>query len=75
MSTRSFLDKADNMLLVIVGVVAVLVVLKLFGAIFGFAWFLAKVAMATAVVAVVWRAVAGGRRELGSGRRNRQLPR
>jgi hypothetical protein len=75
MSTRSLIDKADNALLVIVGVVAILVVLKLFGAVFGFAWFLAKVALVTAVVAGVWRAVGGRRHELGSGRRSRQLPR
>ena len=68
MSTRSFIDKADNALLIIVGVVAAIVVLKLFGALFGFVWFLAKIALVTAVVAGVWRAVGGRRGELGSGR-------
>jgi type IV secretory pathway TrbD component len=72
MSTRSLFDKADNALLIIVGVVAAVVALKVFGALFGFVWFLAKIALVTAVVAGVWRAVGGSRRELGS-RRHREL--
>ena len=75
MASRTIFEKADNLLLIVVGVVIALVALKVVGAIFGFAWFLVKVAMVTAVAAGVWRAVAGRRGELGAGRRSRALNR
>lgn len=69
MPRRSLLNSADNLLLVVVAVVAVLFLFNIVGALFGFVWFLAKLVIATAVVAATWRLVAHRReRELGRNR-------
>ena len=69
---RSTFETLDNWLLVVVGVIAVVVVLNVIswivGALFGFVWFLVKVAIAAAVVGVVF-SIASGRRRLGRGYR------
>ena len=63
---RSTLETLDNWLLVVVGVVAVFFVLNvigwIMGAVFGFVWFLVKVAIAAAVVGVVFSIASGRRR-------------
>jgi hypothetical protein len=73
MKSRQFLHTMDNGLLVIVAVVAAIVLLKVVGAVVGFVWLLAKVAVITAVVAGVWRAMGGRRHELRAGRRDHEL--
>ena len=74
MARRSLLNRADNLLLVIVAVVVGLILFNLVAALFGFAWFLVKLALATAVVAATWRIVAHRRtRELGSRHRDHEL--
>ena len=69
---RSTLESLDNWLLIVVGVVAVVVLLNVIswvvGALFGFVWFLVKVAIAAAIVGVVF-SIASGRRRLGRGYR------
>jgi hypothetical protein len=73
MRNRQILNTADNWLLVVVVVVGALVLLKVLGAVVGFVWLVAKLAILTAVVAGVWRAVSGRRHELGGRRRDREL--
>lgn len=73
MKQREFLSSLDNGLLIVVAVVGAILLLKVFGAILGFVWLVAKIAILTAVVAGVWRAVSGRRHELGGRRRDREL--
>jgi hypothetical protein len=72
MRNRGFLHTVDNGLLVIAAVVVAIIAFKVLGAVVGFAWFLAKIAIVTLVVAGVWRGVNGRRHEL-DGHRDREL--
>ncbi len=68
---RSTFEVLDNWLLIGVGVVAVFVALNIVswavGALFGFVWFLVKVAIAAVVIGAVVSIASGRRRRLDRG--------